>query len=71
LVEEGLGDGFTDQQGYEQVRQLIGPSEYVLKRMKFLNAVEKSQANDTPVIHGLIQKSVSSCAIRSPTYSGH
>lgn len=29
LVEEGLGDNFTDRKGYEQVRELIGPSEYV------------------------------------------
>jgi hypothetical protein len=29
LVEDGLGGDFTDKEGYEQVRELIGPSEYV------------------------------------------
>lgn len=35
LVEEGLGDDFTGRVGYEQVRELIGPSEYVLKNIHF------------------------------------
>lgn len=29
LVQDGLGDDFTDSKGYEQVRELLGPSQCV------------------------------------------
>lgn len=70
LVEEGLGDDFTGRVGYEQVRELIGPSEYVLKNIHFQRVVKRPHANDTPGTHGWIQRRVSSCDIRSPTYLG-
>ncbi|OKO98068.1 hypothetical protein PENSUB_9648 [Penicillium subrubescens] len=40
LVEEGLGPEFKEKEGYEQVRELIGPSEYVFNEYTWLDPEE-------------------------------
>lgn len=31
IVRDGLGEDFTDKKGYESLRELIGPTEYVIE----------------------------------------
>lgn len=67
MVQEGLGGDFTEKKGYEQVRELIGPSECVYEKIPLLNKVQRSGADVSTATHGLIRKKGTSCDIKSPT----